>query len=437
MKKLVEGNELQSRIPEYRGANTMPVVRLQHGLVLDEQNCWYQPTLLLGNMGSGKTTIIQQCMDTILKYADESCDNVVIFCAKPDMLRYARPQDPIISIRSEDPDSQWNAFLETDNDEDAEIVFREIATDLFAESREKTMQIFFPRAGEDIFFQTFMHLYEYSKRTGFPVSNGDLKDFIISTPIWGNDEVPGWTDLPNLYPRFLMVRDYLGEGGPQGQGVLSEVHMILNSIFIGGFAARGGRFSARKALQKGGARIFLYYDYANSGHSTLAVFRILLDLLLKQGMRTDNIHKTWFFLDEASLLPKSKVLPDALSFGRDPGANDRGGVRIIMALQSAKLMTNNYTVQEAEVLLSLFPNVIALRVADSLSRKIISDRYGKARYQYSYAGVGDRIHYVDSLEDVVSDYHFSKLVQKGQAIISMPGISENPFFYDGYMPGIC
>ena len=67
-----------------------------------------------------------------------------------------------------------------------------------------------------------------------------------------------------------------------------------------------------------------------------------------------------------------------------------------------------------------------------MSRAVVSERYGKAHYLYSYAGVGEKIHHQDSVEDVVSDYHFSQITKKGQAIISMPGISSHPFLYDGY-----
>ena len=40
--------------------------------------------------------------------------------------------------------------------------------------------------------------------------------------------------------------------------------------------------------------------------------------------------------------------------------------------------------------------------------------------------------YQDSVENVVSDYAFSHLDKAGKAIISMPGVCKNPFFYDGY-----
>ena len=107
---------------------------------------------------------------------------------------------------------------------------------------------------------------------------------------------------------------------------------------------------------------------------------------------------------------------DALSLARDPGSNGKGGVRVIMALQSARLMTHQYSKEEAEILLSLFPNVISLRVSDPMSRAVVSERYGKAHYLYSYAGVGEKIHHQDSVEDVVSDYHFHKLRKKDRRL---------------------
>lgn len=54
-------------------------------------------------------------------------------------------------------------------------------------------------------------------------------------------------------------------------------------------------------------------------------------------------HKTWFFLDEGSLLPRSNVLMDALSLGVDPGINGISGVRIIMALLGLPSTKSNHT----------------------------------------------------------------------------------------------
>lgn len=433
MKKLVEGNELLNSVPACHTTGRGPVVQLQHGLILDDENCFQSPILIEGSVGSGKTHLVEEIMHPVLKYAEEHGDNVVIFCAKPDMLHYKRENDPVISIQNKDPLSCWNIFAEMDASTDPELTLREISTELFIEVEEKTMQPFFPQAARDIFYQTCRYMYDYSKRKKITFSNADLVHFLETTPIHSTDDTPGWIELASSYPDYFgMLRDYIGNGSEQGLGCLSELRTLISRTLFGCFAAENGKFSALNALKSGGKRIFLFYDYANSGHSTLSVLHIILDLLLKQAMQADAAQKTWFFLDESSLLPKSNVLVDSLSLGRDPGNNGTGGVRIIMTLQSARLMTHHYTKEEAETLLSLFPNVIALRVSDPMSRAIVSERYGKAHYQYSYAGVGEKIHYHDSIEDVVSDYHFSQITKKGQAIISMPGISSHPFIYDGY-----
>lgn len=434
MKKLIEGAELYHDVPgDCRSAGVCPVVRLQHGLILDDRNFFESPTLIEGGVGSGKTVLMREIMDQVLTYADQAGDNAVIFCAKPDMLDYARTDDVVLDITSGAAECCWNLFAEMEASDMPFLTLREIASALFMEAKEKTMQPFFPEAAKDLFYQTCRCFYDFSKRTGTRVSNADLVEFIETTPIWGDDTVPGWMDLAGKHPKyFSMVRDYIGDATAQGLGVLSELRTLISSTLYGSFASNNGTFSAIRTLKSGGNRVFLHFDYANASHSTLSVFHVLLDLLLKQAMDANAQHKTWFFLDEGSILPKSNVLTDALSLARDPGSNGKGGVRVIMALQSARLMTRHYTQQEAEALLSLFPNVIALKVADPMSRAVISERYGKAHYQYSYAGVGDKIHYTDSFEDVVSDYHFSQITKKGQAIMSLPGVCDFPFIYDGF-----
>ncbi|MCD8146021.1 MAG: type IV secretion system DNA-binding domain-containing protein [Clostridiales bacterium] len=436
MKKLIEGAQLLENVPKnYHATGVGPTVRLAHGLTLDDGNCFHGPLLIEGKVGSGKTFLLKQMMDAILTYAETVGDNAVVFCAKRELLCY-RPGDVVIDISSTAPACCWNIFAELQASENPDLTLREISSALFSEQMRNTLQQFFPQAAQDIFVKTCNYFNDYGKRNGVLPSNGDLVEFFETTPIWGDEKIPGWLDLAESHAQyFSCVRDYIGQGSEQGLGVLSELRTLISSTLYGSFASYNGTFSAINALKSGGKRIFLYYDYANAGHSTLSVVRVILDLLLKQAMNASARNKTWFFLDEASLLPRSDVLTDALSLGRDPSSNGMGGVRIIMALQSARLMSHHYTQQEAETLLSLFPNVIALQVADPMSRAIVSERYGKAHYQYSYAGIGEKIHYTDSFEDVVSDFHFSCLTKKGKAIMSLPSVCENPFFYDGYQEG--
>lgn len=433
MKKLISGNKMLDCVPaECNVTGRGPIVQLKNHLVLDDGNCFESPTLVLGNVGTGKTSFLLEVADEVFSFAEKSHDNVVCFCAKPEMLRYARPGDIVISTTSTDPKSCWNIFEELNAAKDPELTLREISMELFSDAEEKTMQPFFPQAARDIFFKTCKYMFDYSRFVdeNAHYSNSDLVEF-LERPIYGTDELYGWIELEKLEPKYFgMLRDYLGEASEQGFACIAELRTLISRVFYGSFASDSGTFSAIKALKGGGARIFLYLNYGDSANGTLQIFKILLDLLLKASMQSDMTHKTWFMLDEGSQL-KSQVLVDALSLGRDPTGNGKAGIRVLMALQSAKLMTRHYTQQEAEVLLSLFPNVISFRVSDSFSRAIIADRYGKALYNYTYANnTTDGDHCI--MEDVISDYEFSKVIEKGQAIMSIPGVSEHPFFYNGY-----
>lgn len=433
MKTLVEGNELLQSVPENCNCTGRgPVVRLENGLVLDDGNCFQSPTLLLGSVGSGKTTLMNSIMDPVLAHAEQSGDNVVIFCAKPNMLRFAREEDIVISITTEDEKACWNLFREIEASEYPDLALREITLSLFAEARERTTQVFFPDAASDTLYCVARYLRDLGKRKNITLTNSAVVKFFDETSIYQTGDGNSWWDYIEAYPEyFSRVRDYIGDGtGEQGSGVLSEIRLQIIRTLYGSFASEKGTFSARESLRGGNKRIFLYYDYCNSGRSTLSVMKVLLELLMKQAMG-DRAHKTWFFLDEGSLLPKAEIF-ETLSYGRDPFENKTGGVRVLMALQSARLMTRHYTQLEAETLLSLFPNVIALQVSDPFSRAIVAERYGKARYRYTFRRLDGKTMYQDSVENVVSDYAFSHLDKAGKAIISMPGVCKNPFFYDGY-----
>ena len=443
MKTLIEGSELLLDVPPCSSTGKSPVVRLPHGLVLDDANCFFAPTLLVGSVGSGKSTIMRSCMDGVFSASRENRDNIVVFCAKPEMLAYAEEGDPILSISTTDPASCWGIFEEMAQSDDPELTLREIADDLFAEAREKTNQIFFPNAARDLFEGTCRYMFRYGRENGIHFSNGDLIEFLQTTPVRSTSsngttpDCPGWIELASQFPAYFgAARDYIGKNGSdQGLGVLSELRTLIASSLYGSFAARESRFSAIGSLREGGRHIFLYYDYAKSGNSSLIILKIILDLLLKQAMSADSTHKTWFFMDEFSSLPKSRSLTNALSLGRDPGGNGRGGVRIMAAIQSAQLMTHHYSENEAKCLLSLFPNLVILNAMDAMTRSLLADRYGNAHYLYQTASVGGKPIVFNTMEPVVSDYHFSMIQQPGQAICSLPRISSTPFFYDGYQKG--
>ena len=181
---------------------------------------------------------------------------------------------------------------------------------------------------------------------------------------------------------------------------------MLSRLFIGSFNTADGRFSALQAVRQGGKRVFILYE-PDKARTALPLFRLLLDLMLQQSMSPTLNHKVWFLLDEFSLLPKVESMTDALSFARDPsGDNGRSGARIIAAVQSVQLLTRHYSEAEAKTLMSLFPNLITMRVMDPMSRAAFADRYGTARMIYRYMGEGNRPVTTDCEQKVVTDADF-------------------------------
>ena len=415
-----------------------PVVRLPGGLTLDDRSCWQYPTMLVGNVGSGKSTLMEQIRRPVLAHADRMQDTVVIFAAKPDVLRCRRPGDPVISVSATDPANCWNLFRELDASDTPELTLREIASALFAEQKKKTTQIFFPEAAQEIFYQTARFMRDFGRTNNIPVSNAELSEFLTRTTVFaqegaGTGTNGSWQELVERYPTyFSAARDLIGDGGAQGLGVLSEVRTMLSRLFIGSFNTADGRFSALQAIRQGGKRVFILYE-PDKARTALPLFRLLLDLMLQQSMSPTLNHKVWFLLDEFSLLPKVESLTDFLSFARDPsGDNGRSGARIIAAVQSVQLLTRHYSEAEAKTLMSLFPNLITMRVMDPMSRAAFADRYGTARVIYRYMGEGNRPVTTDCEQKVVTDADFSQLMKPGQALMSLPAVSPDPFIYDGF-----
>ena len=422
-KQTLEGLQILNAPARLGGPFKAPVVHLDDGLTLDDR-IFEAPTLLLGPVGSGKSVLLEKIMEPILKNAEAMDENVIIFCAKSDFLKYRRSNDPVIAVDATVPNACWNIFRELSASSNQELTAREIAKSLTRDQRSN-LQPFFVNGANDILFSSIMAMYEEEKKSGAAYSNWHLYDFLDRIS-FNRDAELSWYDLAKTRPkRFAHILDYLGDGLDQGYGIVSELRTLMHDCFWGSFCSDRGEFSAIESLKTGGKRIFLYYDYANASEASIRIFRTILNLLLKHSVDQQNNRRTWFFLDEASLLPTT-CIADAMSLGR------AAGFRLFMTLQSAQLMTRHYKEAEAKTLLSLFPNIICLKVQDSLSRSILADRYGECLCSYSFNAPMQKVIQHVEHRPVVADYDFSMIQRKGDAICSIPNLNNSPFLYHGF-----
>lgn len=425
IKETLEGLSILPSPPQLQGEFKAPVVRLNDGLILDDR-IFECPTLIEGVVGSGKSYLLEKIMVPILKEADERNENVFIFCAKKELLKFKRPQDIVISVNATEPKACWNIIKEISVSENPELTARDIAKSLTKDQRSD-LQPFFENSSNDLLFNLFMAIYEDGVESGNTYSNWHIKDFFDKVSL-NRDADLTWYDVARTRPkRFAHILDYLGDGLDAGFGIISELLVLMHDCFWGSFCSAQGQFSAIETLRQGGRRIFLYYDYANASEASIKMFKTILNLLYKHAIDEENGRRTWFFLDEFSLLPDTDAgIIKTMALGRS------AGLRLFACIQSAQLMAIHREETDAKALLSLFPNIICLQVQDAMSRSLLTDRYGECLASYSFIDPLQKIIQHTEHRKVVSDYDFSLIKNKGDALMSIPNLSNSPFLYHGF-----
>lgn len=423
VKKIIEGIQILPSPPVLQGVCRAPVVYLDNGLTLDDR-VFECPTLLVGPVGFGKSVLLEKMMAPILQNAAEMNENVFIFCAKRDLLKFKRPQDIVISVDATAPEACWNIIKEVAISKNPEVTARNIAKSLTRDQRSD-IQPFFQNASNDLLFNAIMAVYEDGLKKGVTYTNWHLYDFLNRVSLNREAEFSWYTLAESRPERFSHILDYLGDGLGQGYGIVSEIRTLLHDCFWGSFRSDKGQFSAIEALKSGGRRIFLYYDHANASEASIKMFKTILDLLFKHSVDEENGRRSWMFLDEFSLLPETGII-DSMSLGRS------AGFRLFACIQSAQLMTRRYSQDEAKALLSLFPNIICLHVQDSMSRNLLADRYGECLSSYNFTDSMHKVIPHVEYRKVVADFDFQQIYQKGDALMSIPNLSNSPFYYHGY-----
>lgn len=405
-----------------------------HSFAIDEPSV-FKNILLLGSAGSGKTNVLNQIVAQV-KYWNtvEKKDGVsLIFDIKGDYIGhkdFLSPGDYIIGNdhRFRDKSITWNIFDEVLVDGNRPIDYesnaREIASILFKDRGSKT-QPFFCNAARDIFANVIIYFIrrqndnpnEWNNR----LNNYDLVNFILrNTP-------SNFVEFFKLYSDMKGLITYIGNGdNNQALGVFGELRSMLYDCFQGIFVRRPTAtqpsFSIRKAIRdKGGKSIFILYDLS-IGETMTPIYRLLIDLALKESLSEFSNGHTHIFLDELKLLPKITHLEDALNFGRSKH------VSVVAGLQSIGQIYSIYGKETGQVILSGFGSIIALKTVDYESREYVSRLFGTNFISYRYHNESNAP--IDKERDgnTVESWHYRLLEKPGQAIVGLSS-QNNPFFF--------
>ena len=385
--------------------------------------------LLLGSAGCGKTNVISQAAAQVL--LDKRIDCVsIIFDSKGDYYNHRgffRPGDCIIGNGREfrENSSIWNIFddiLADGTDPcDYEANAREISTSLF-KGRESKTQPFFCDAARDIL--AYVMIYFIRRSTENPAEWGDRLNNADLAAFLRRATADMFCKMFKAYPDMHFLLNYLGDGtSTQALGVLGQLTTLVNDVFTGVFAMKASAgqesFSIRRAVrEKKGRAVFIEYDISR-GESLTPIYRVLIDLALKEALSRDASGRSYFFLDELKLLPKVGHLEDALNYGRSKG------VCMFAGLQNVSQIYAIYGKDRALSILGGFASLIAMHNCDAESREYVTQRFGPSLYAYSYRNPSDERIDRESSGFAVEDWD-QRALELGDAIIGLASQS-NPF----------
>jgi hypothetical protein len=234
---------------------------------------------------------------------------------------------------------------------------------------------------------------------------------------WGKPRENIVEDLKKSMATRALV-NYVGDKGPQADGVLAWLNLVLKDVFVGRFQ-RPGDLSVRKTVRdRGGKCLFIEYRI-ETGKALARLFRLLADLAIKEGLSVplDSPGKVYFFLDEFRLLPRLTHLDNGLNFGRE------FGLRFAVGMQSHAQVKAAYG-DEADSILSGFNKVLAFRTTDPETRSFIQGIAGSNQKFVLISQIPDKPYQQVIKGQVVEDHDVWNL-QRGQAICFLP--NHEPF----------
>lgn len=398
------------------GVPALAVLEGAEGIVRLDADLLSKHVLFLGSIGSGKTNGMLQVIGELRASAGPD-DVFVIFDTKGDYLAELRREDDVVLANDRHPGPQgrfWNVFddlLSGELDVRSDEIF-EIASIIFAEQLEN--------AGENLFFaagarDVFAAVMDAMAREGTRHTNHSLRRRCESS----RREL---VELIDAHEDLAGARHYLVGTGNGPRAVMAFMQQSIRSAFSGAFREPGD-FSVRRFVRGKGARaLFVEYDIA-SGSLLLPIYRVLLDLAIKEALgRSRTAGNVFVVMDEFALLPQLSHVSNGINFGRSLG------LKFLVGAQNVRQVYHAYDEDVGNSILSGFGTVFAFRLMDATSRELVTERFGANRKQITseLAVRAKGLQQDVVLGNVIEDWDLSSL-QVGETIVSLP--TGPPFFF--------
>jgi len=375
--------------------------------------------LFIGGIGSGKTNAMFHAVAGVRQRMQPD-DVMVVFDTKGDYLAEFQNHDDTVVSNGPEATANWNVFrdIAAEGDDRRDEAALEIARTLFDQRIDKSNQPFFPQAASDIVGSCLLAI----ARSFATPTNADFRALF---------DRGGTDDIRTLIEPYEDLRGswhYIAnERSPQTQGVMSEAQQAVRETFVGAFR-QPGEFSIREFVRhKGGRAVFIEYDIA-SGHVLGPIYRILLDLAIKEALaRRRSVGNVYFVLDEFALLPNLSHIENGINFGRSLGA------KFIVGTQNVGQVLKAYGEDRGTSILSGFGTMFSFRLYDTESREFVRGRHGTNRKRVLIPSVVGSRGLIEELVygSVIEDWDLSSL-RVGEAIVSPPAGTPFRFQFQEY-----
>lgn len=387
--------------------------------------------MLIGGTGCGKTNTFFHLVDRIKSTMSDD-DVMIVFDTKGDYYRqfYNLQRDRVLSASTDQGirTDVWNVFSEILLDGQAPDTVganvAEISWGLFGEAIEKnTSNPFFPNAARDLFAAILTCIIRYAEGREDWVAKYLNNQFLRKKLDTMN--AAAIRSLLSDYDDQQAVLSYIGDGdNAQGLGVLAEMQTVIRKILVGAFAQKGD-FSIRRFIREKQARtLFIEYDLAR-GSTLTPIYKLLIDLALKEAMSRKGNGNVYVFCDEFKLLPHLQHIEDAVNFGRSLG------VKVFAGLQSIDQLFENYGEARGRNIIAGFSSVLSFRANDADTRAFTVGLYGQNYILEQYQSITNSYQEEKRLGNVVEDWEVCNL-SVGEAIVGLPNTPPFLFKFDIY-----
>ena len=396
--------------------------------------------MLIGGTGCGKTNAFFHIVEQVKRNMTPD-DVMIIFDTKGDYQKqfFEEERDCVISSSGDSFANvvDWNIFEEIwEKAEDGKLPaynkvkndvennISEIAWGLFSEAIESNISNpFFPNAARDL-FASILTCFVREKYKNSSYDDRMLNNYRLKREL-DMVSVQELHDLLEMQIDQRAVLNYIGDGkNAQGLGVLAEMHAVIRKIFVGAFC-RKGHFSIKNFVkERGGKTLFIEYDLSH-GMTLTPVYKLLIDLALKEALSRNQKGNVYVFCDEFKLLPHLMHIEDAVNFGRGMG------IKVFAGIQSINQLYETYGADRGQNIIAGFSSVFSFRANDKCTREFTTGLFGQNYVLERYESSKDMNAEDKRSGNVVEDWDICNL-EVGEAVIGLPNQAPFKFKFDLY-----